>query len=289
MREKGIHIEELPVLKRPLLIAGFDGWGNALNVSRGMVTYLIRKLDKTKYFANINPDNFYRYDEKRPVVNIEEGNLKNLSMPGGSFYFAQTESGERDLVILKADEPSLRWFYFVDELLSLCERLNVETVYTLGSLYDNVLHTERIMSGYASSKDLFAKLQQKSVTPTHYQGPSSILSLIHSEAKKRGFQCISLWCHCPFYLQGTTHFGILANLGSMLSFLGEFNLDTRELETSWDELNAQIQELIDNNPKLKAVIDEIKEAKVRGSWANIRESIQRGEKVINIQDFLKPR
>ena len=48
MHETGIHITELPQLNHPILIAGFDGWGNALNVSKGMVTYLIGKLNAKK-------------------------------------------------------------------------------------------------------------------------------------------------------------------------------------------------------------------------------------------------
>ncbi len=289
MAEKAIHIEKLPRLTNPVLIAGFDGWGNALNISKGMVAYLIRKLNKTEYFAKINPDRFYRYDETRPIVHIVQGELKGLSMPGGSFYFARIDSDKHDLVILKADEPHLRWFHYVEELLCLCEKLNVETIITLGSLYDNVLHSDRIVSGYTSDKDLLTILEQKHIIPSHYQGPSSIQSLIHSEGKKRGFLCINLWCHCPYYLQGATHFGILSHLGSLLSFLGEFELDTEELDASWNEMNNQIQSLVENNPKVKSVIEDIQKAKKEGSWASVRASIQRGEKVISIEDLLKPK
>ena len=72
MSNPGIHIKELPQLKNPVLIAGFDGWGNALNISNGMVAYLIRRL-KARNFADLDPDTFYRYDEQRPVVDIAEG------------------------------------------------------------------------------------------------------------------------------------------------------------------------------------------------------------------------
>jgi hypothetical protein len=109
-----------------------------------MAAYLIRTF-KAQRFAELDPDVFFRYDEKRPVVHIEEGIFKNLSSPGGTFYAAQTAPDGRDLVILKADEPNLRWFGFVDELLKLCSRLHIETIITLGSMYDHVLHTDRIL------------------------------------------------------------------------------------------------------------------------------------------------
>jgi len=287
MNEQAFHIEHVPVLRRPILIAGFEGWGNALDVSRAMVFLLIRKL-KAVTFAKINPDLFYRYDENRPVAHIEEGMLKSVSPPGGSFYAAHLPSSQTDLVILQANEPNTRWFHFVEELFSLAEKLGVETLITLGSMYDNVLHSDRIVSGVASSEELLAKLKEKSVNPITYRGPSAIHSTIHWMGKQRGFHCISLWCHCPYYLQGTTHFGLLSHLGSLLSSLGNFELDTDDLEKSWKELNAQILKLIEKNPELQTMINELRKAKVRGSWASMKGTVKKDDKVIYLEDFLKP-
>ena len=288
MSANGIQIHNLPDLKNPLLIAGFDGWGNALKISSGMATYLIRTF-KAQRFAELDPDVFFRYDEKRPVVHIEEGIFKGLSSPGGTFYAAQTAPDGRDLVILKADEPNLRWFGFVDELLALCSRLNIETIITLGSMYDHVLHTDRILSAIASNAELSSMLKQKGVNSISYQGPSAIHSTIHSEALKRDIAGISLWCHCPYYLQGTTHFGILAHLGEMLAAIGGFALNIEDLETSWEKLNIQIENLIENNTELQAVINELRKAKVKGSAAKLTGAIKSDEKIINIQDFLQPK
>jgi proteasome assembly chaperone (PAC2) family protein len=251
-----------------------------------MAGYLIRKL-KAQSFARIDPDTFYSYDADRPLVNIEAGTLKSLSSHGGFFYAAQTGSGENDIVILEADEPNLRWFHFVDELFSLCDKLGVETIITLGSMYDNVLHTDRIISGIASDENNFSKLRQKDIIPVSYQGPGAIHSIIQSEGEKRGFQCISLWCHCPYYLQNTKHYGFLSHLGALLSFLGQFELNTEDLETRGKDVDEQIEKLIANSAEIQDIINEIRRAKVRGSWASLKKTIK-GEKVINLQDFLKP-
>ncbi len=288
MKQQAIHVKEIPQLQKPILIAGFSGWGNALNVSRGMASYLIRTLD-AKLFATINPDHFYRYDDARPLVSIEDGSLKSLSPAGGSFYAARTGSDERDLVIMKADEPNLRWFHFVDELFLLCQKLGIETVITLGSMYDNVLPSDRIISGIASHEYLRSKLKEKNVNPIFYQGPSAIHSIIQSEGQARGFQCMSLWSHCPYYLQGAMHYGILAHLGALLSYLGEFKLELKALEDSWKELNDQIQVLIESKPELRELINQLRKAKVRGSWESMKASIKKDEKVIDIKDFLDPK
>ena len=52
---EAFEIEQIPELHDTLLIAGFDGWGNALDISRGMVDYMIRKLE-AKPFASIKTD-----------------------------------------------------------------------------------------------------------------------------------------------------------------------------------------------------------------------------------------
>ena len=288
MHSNGIHIQEMPDLKNPLLIAGFDGWGNALKISSGMTAYLIRSF-KAQPFAVMDPDAYYRYDELRPVVQIEDGVMKRLSPPEGVFYAAQTAPHEPDLVILQADEPSLRWLGFVEEFYSLCNKLKVESVITMGSMYDHVLHTDRIISAIASTSALSSTLQQKGVTSITYQGPSAIHSIIHAEGSKKNLACMSLWCHCPYYLQGTTHFGILAHLGKLLGALGSFELNTEDLETSWEKLHVQIEQLIENNAELQAVVKQIRKAKVRGTAAEMKGTLRSDEKIINIQDFLQPK
>jgi len=288
MRESGIHIKELPQLANPVLIAGFDGWGNALNISNGMAAYLIRKL-KAEPFADLDPDIFYRYDEQRPVVNIEAGILNSLTSPGGSFYAAETGAGQNGVVILKANEPNLQWFGFVDLLFSLCRKLEVQTIITLGSMYDNVLHTDRIVSGIASTPEKLSQLKQMRINAISYQGPSAIHSIIQSEGSQKGFECISLWSHCPYYLQGTTHFGILSYLGQLIAGIANFKLDTLDLDANWQKLEKQIGELIENNRELQTLISNLRKEKVKGSAAGLRGAAKSGEKVINLQDFLDPK
>lgn len=288
MNITGIHIREWPRLNKPVLIAGFDGWGNALNISNGMAAYLIRRL-KANHFADLDPDTFYRYDEQRPVVDIAEGKLNTLTPPGGAFYAVETESGQSDLIILKANEPNLKWFKFVDIIFSLCRNLQVRRIITLGSMYDNVLHSDRIISAVASSPEMMAELKQKRIDSISYQGPSAIHSILQSEGAKEGFECISLWSHCPYYLQGTTHFGILSYLGELIAGLVNFKLDTMDLQANWKKLEAQIEELIAGNSELQSLISNLRKEKLKGSTANLKGTVKSGDKVINLQDFLEPK
>jgi len=288
MSDDGIHINELPQLNNPVLIAGFDGWGNALNISNGMVAYLIRHLAATK-FADLDPDTFYRYDEQRPVVDIVEGRLNTLTTPSGSFYAVETGKNQSDIVILKANEPNLRWFRFMEVLFSICRKLQVRSIITLGSMYDNVLHTDRTFSAVASTRERLAQLKQKRINSISYQGPSAVHSIIQSEGAKKGFECISLWSHCPYYLQGTTHFGILSYLGELIADLANFELETHDLQVNWQKLEKQINTLVESNSELQTLISNLRKEKVKGSAANLSDAANSDEKVINLQDFLDPK
>ncbi len=288
MNDPGLNIKELPQLDKPLLIAGFNGWGNALNISDGMVRYLIRHF-KAQPFAELDPDIFYRYDELRPRVIIENGLLKDFVLPKGSFYSASTDTDQSDIVMLNADEPNIRWMHFVDLLFRLCRQLDVSTVITLGSMYDNVLHTDRTVSGVASSSAMLAQLQKLNINAISYQGPSAIHSIIQSEGTKRGFECLSLWSHCPYYLQGTTHFGILSHLGRLIARLGNFQLDTGTLEENWQTLKEQINTLIESNSELQKLIASLRKEKALGSTARLDGSAAGNQKIINLQDFLDPK
>jgi len=287
MTSQGFQISELPELKTPVLIAGFGGWGNALDISRGMAAYLIRKFE-ARMFASIDPDVFFRYDVLRPEVDIKDGALVRFDPPGGSIYAAHLDPGPNDIVVLEADEPNLQWNRFAKELFSLCRKLGVKTVITIGSMYDNVLHSDRIISGIASHEDALSRLKQKGVIPVSYQGPGAVHSTLQFEGLKQGFQCISLWCHCPYYLQNTKHYGLLSHLADVLSFLGEFELDTQDLEMRWKAIESQIGEVIENSSELQAMVDNIRKAKVRGTWQDLKKSTK-GEKVIDLSDFLPPR
>ena len=171
---------------------------------------------------------------------------------------------ERYAGILQADEPTLRWFQLVDQLLSMCQKLGVRTIITLGSMYDNVLHTDRIVSGVASTEDMASRLMKFDINPIDYQGPSAIHTIIHSEGSKRGFECISLWSHSPYYLQGTTHFGLLSHMGGIIAELANFQIDTPDLEANWKKLKEQINRLIDGNSELQSLISSLRKEKVKG-------------------------
>ena len=81
----------------------------------------------------------------------------------------------------------------------------------------------------------------------------------------------------------------MSQLGSLLSFFGEFELDVKELDTSWKDMNRQIKALIEENPELNAMVSGLRKAKVRGSWVNMKDTGKENGKIIQLKDFLEPK
>lgn len=287
MEYRTFQLETIPTLTAPMFIIGFRGWGNALEVAAGMAAYLVETLHGHS-FGHMDSDCCYRYDETRPVVRIESGEMKSITPPGGRFFAIRTAPDENDLLVLIADEPSLNWYRFSRELVELARRMGAPAVITLGSLFDNVLHTDRIISAVTTGGDFEGALSRYRVLPINYQGPSAIHTLILDACRKRAMGGASLWCHCPAYLQGITHHGMMGELARLLMEMAVFSLETETLETRWEALEIQIRELITENPKLEGLMDQIRRQKREG----VRHSLgQRGKthgNVINLQDFLDP-
>jgi proteasome assembly chaperone (PAC2) family protein len=284
----GIQIERTPQVKAPVFITGFNGWGNALNVSTDMIDYLVEQLGAER-FGRLDPDWFFIYENARPSIDIRDGVLKRFEPPEGTFYAVRTDVGQSDLVLFKSHEPTMNWYRFCDALFELFLNLKGRLFITLGGMYDNVLHTDRELSGMAAGEAFRQRLIESKVTLISYQGPGAVHTILQVEGTRLGIECISLWAHCPYYLQGTSHFGLLAEMGDLLSQLANFRFDPSDLEKRWQPMAAQIQRLIDEKPDLRDMINKLRKEKTRGSATGSLTGIKKGEKVIDISDFLNPK
>ena len=277
---KDIALEYIPKMDNGLFVACFDGWGNALDVSMGMAHSLIKELDAT-YFGKLQTDPFYIMKERRPVIEVAQGNLKRLKPPACELFAVGKEHAGRDMIILRGEEPDFQWFRFTENILSLCREAGVKTVVSCGGMLDNTHYADMMISVVASHVRLIESLPMENPSLIDYAGQSSIHSTLHFMAKKEAFDCIGFYCHCPAYLQGITHFGLLAYLGKVLSTWAGFELNTDELSAAWIDVKKQIQDAIAQNPELKNFVNEIK--KSRGK-ANLDPSKKNGN-VINLEDY----
>ena len=284
METPDFNIDHLPVLRNPMLIAAFGGWANALNVARGAVDFIVKKV-RAERFGVLRPDAFFRFDTHRPQVVIQKGELRHIEYAAGGFYAAVLPEVARDIVILAAEEPDLHWNGFAAQLLTVADKLKVGDMITLGSMFDSVLHTDQLVSGIAADDAQRQTLVHHNIRMIDYNGPSAVHSVLHQYAMRAGLASFSLWTHCPYYLEGTSHPGLLATTVETVGRLMGYTPDTRTLHEEWEQLRQDIQMAIDGNPKLQEMIGKLRRAKVRGAWAEMAPNSSERANVIRLKDF----
>ena len=279
---------EKPILYQPYLIIGFEGWPNAAEVSSFAVQHLIEKFEARK-FASIPNENFYQISSLRPMAVIKQGKLNELKFQGNHFYYAK-DLLSKDLILFHGIEPHLRWSIFVELLLNLAERFEVPQIITIGGTYDYIPHTyPPKVSALFNHDGLKEKIIQAGLGLTDYTGPISIHTFILEAARKRGLKAVSLWGHAPQYLQAR-NVKVAHAVLKRLSDLMELEIDLSELQRASDYFDHQINQLVEQDPKLQEIISKLEEV-YKGSekipTPSEKEEGSKEDKVIYIQAFLK--
>ncbi len=279
MPEDIVTFYQKPQLNDPILIVGFGDWSNAGNVALKSIDYIIHKKGAT-LMAEIDPDRFYQFTQNRPVATIKAGRLQELSLKRISFYFWHNKEGKKDLVLLKAQEPDYRWLTFIRTLFHLCSKWGVSFIVSLGGMYDDVLHTDAIVSGVSSCEEWRNIFIKKNIPLIEYEGPSGIHSLIMQRATKEDCPFFGLWGHSPIYLRGT-NFRVVVKIVKLISSFFDFSINTRELEGSLEDFDHQIGEILENSTEVQEYMEKLK--KVRSGELRKKDA----PKIINIKDFIR--
>jgi len=274
-----INFSEKPKLNRPLLIAGFDGWSNAGNISIDTLIYLKKKVGAKK-FAEIDPDPFHKYTNIRPCARVEGGEIKYLFFSPYEFFYKRGED-TTDLILFVGKEPELRWKKFTQSFLTVATDLKVETLLTIGGTYDCITHKqEPLISGVFSEDSLKITYAHSGIKAAEYEGPISIHTLLMMEAKKIGIKGISIWGHAPQYLR-SNNLSTIHQILTLINEIGRFNLDLTALQLKAIELNKQIDVIVQKNPELLQFIEKFDKG------PDTKKETSTKNKVINIVDFLK--
>ena len=104
---------------------------------------------------------------------------------------------ERDVLLIRGIEPSMRWRTFCGEVLEICHSLEVERVVVLGALLADVPYTRPLpISGSAGNRD---DGRAFNLTPTRYEGPTGIVGVLHDACVRAELDSLSFWVHVPHY------------------------------------------------------------------------------------------
>jgi predicted ATP-grasp superfamily ATP-dependent carboligase len=128
---------------------------------------------------------------------MAEGETRTIEWPTTRFSVATPPGTDRDVLLIRGIEPSMRWRTFCGEILELCHSLEVNRIVLLGALLADVPYTRPLpISGSASDKDA---AERYNISPTRYDGPTGIVGVLHEACARAELDVVSFWVHVPHY------------------------------------------------------------------------------------------
>jgi PAC2 family protein len=190
------EFDGLPVLRSPVAIAAFEGWNDAADASTAAVEHLEQSWSARQVCA-LDPEEFYDFQVSRPIVSLNENETRRIEWPTTRFAVASPPGADRDVVLIRGIEPSMRWRTFCNEVLEVCRSLEVNRIVLLGALLADVPYTRPLpISGSAGNRDAAKRFN---ITPTRYDGPTGIIGVLHDACVRAELEAMSFWVHVPHY------------------------------------------------------------------------------------------
>ena len=219
--------DEHPELRRPVLVAGFEGWNDAADSASDAVEWLATNLEG-RPFARLDPERFYDFQTTRPHVVVRDGVTERITWPQNQFSAATGTASPHDVIILRGVEPNFAWKGFCDAVVRVARETGCELVVTLGALLADVPHTRTpTITGTATDPDLITRL---GLERSRYEGPTGIVGVLHDVCRSAGLVSASLWAPVPHYVASAPDPMASRELVSRFAQLTGLDLDLTELD-----------------------------------------------------------
>ncbi|MFL5768135.1 MAG: proteasome assembly chaperone family protein [Actinomycetota bacterium] len=184
-------------LERPVLLAAFDGWIDAAGASTAAVGQVAS--DATP-LVEFDPDALYDFRSRRPVLDIVDGTLTDLSWP--ELTMRRTRHGDRDVVVFTGAEPDYRWQELGRDTVEIVRRLGVREWISLGSIPAAVPHTRPVpVLANASGAGLLRGGEEQGPQGL-LRVPSAALSTVELAVSGAGIPCVGFYAQIPHYVGG---------------------------------------------------------------------------------------
>jgi len=251
------------------MVIAFGGWSDAGEAATGVITHLLSELGisdaedidngKSTLIGEVDSEDYYDFQVNRPLIFVDSSMIRSLTWPGVQVFGVRNPDGERDFVLIRGVEPSMRWRTFASEILDLAEDLEVELVITLGSMLADTPHTRAIpISGTGAHPEIATRL---GVEVSRYEGPTGILAVIQDGCVRRGIDAIALWAAVPHYANATpSPKATLALVNGLEDFL-EISLPQGELPEKALAWEAAVNEMVKEDSDIEEYIKTLEESK----------------------------
>jgi proteasome assembly chaperone (PAC2) family protein len=252
----GLVWDDHPQLRRPVLVAGFEGWNDAGDAASDAAAWLTNRFGGAR-FAWIDPEEHFDYQSRRPQVELTDGVTRTITWPTNDCFAVQLEHADRDLVVLRGIEPSYRWRSFCRAVLAVAAGTGCEMVVTLGALLADVPHTRPVaITGAATDPELVARL---GLTRSRYEGPTGIVGVLHDACRDGGVASASLWAPVPHYVATPPNPLATKALLERFGRLVEVPLELDDLDDLAHAWRQRVDEVVAEDDDVRSYVRKLEE------------------------------
>jgi proteasome assembly chaperone (PAC2) family protein len=243
-----------PVLGEPTLMLAFEGWNDACEAASSAVSFVNSKLRGVP-LADIDPDDYYDFTVRRPLVQYQGGRSGPVSWPSNEFRYGVTEEG-LELITGLGIEPHMRWRSYCESIVELAVDMGVQRCLILGAYLADVVYSQPVVvTGFASDSTLLDRFE---IEPTSYEGPTGIVGVLSNALEEEGVEVLSLWAGLPHYISATPNpRGALALLRKVSQYL-EIPFDLQKLKEDSLHFEEEISKIVASDEELSDYVKELK-------------------------------
>lgn len=247
----------LPPLRRPVLVAAFEGWNDAGDAASMAARHLLSLLDD-RLVASIDPEAFYDFTSTRPEVRLVGGAIRRIVWPTTEVRAGLLPGADRDLLVLVGVEPHLRWRTYCAHIVEIVRRTGCELVLTLGALLADVPHSVPVrVTGTASDPAVASRM---GLERSRYEGPTGIVGVLHDALARSRVESVSVWAAVPHYLQGTPSPKAALALLERAAALLDLPLTLTGLEIAAADYERQVDDAISGDEEMQAFVRQLEAA-----------------------------
>jgi proteasome assembly chaperone (PAC2) family protein len=249
-----VRWQNRPQLRRPVLVAAFEGWNDGADAASTAGRYLKDRWS-ARPFATIDPEDFYDFTSTRPQVRLIHGVTRKIAWPEVELSCARLPGTARDVVLLLGHEPQLKWRTFSRHVVGIATELGVELVVILGALLADVAHTRPVrVTGTAADDDLVNRL---GLSRSTYEGPTGIVGVLHEAFADAGVPSASLWAAVPHYVASTPSPKAALALVERAAQLLSASLVTADLQVAAADYERQVSEVVAADEDVSAYVQRL--------------------------------
>jgi proteasome assembly chaperone (PAC2) family protein len=242
-----------PTLRKGVLVCAFYGWNDGGEAATLSALFLRQQLG-AKPFCELDPDEFYDFQEVRPIVSLnDDEESRRLSWPENSFAWAPLPSGN-DIAVMIGIEPQNRWKLYSRSVVEVARESGAELVVTLGGFLADTPHTRPVPVTGSADGEL---ADQLGLAPSAYEGPTGIVGVVHDACREAGLPSASLWAAVPHYISVSPNPKAALALLSRLALLLDTRFDTTKLSQDAVSFEREVSQAVGQDEKISRYVREL--------------------------------